>query len=292
MRRLLSKTLSSDTSRYLDEEQAKIDGAPNFREQVTLAKSLWEHKNANVFREIREKLSELCPAPGICCYCESSHWRDIEHVSSKRVFPHKTFVWENYVPVCPRCNSDFKKHKTWVFNPAGSADTSDITPKRNVFDPPLSTDEVFINPRQETPQDLFFLQLLPQTFVFLPVSDDPNAREYKRTEFTCNEVLKLNREELRKSREAAAQDYLALIRAYRDVCAADNFDSLDIATLGIPAANRTQTFIGEKERIKYHIRSQFGQRRHPTVWSEMKRWRNNLPNFNELLMQFPEALTW
>ncbi len=156
MLQLLSKKLTETTSQHLDAEKQKIMSKTTFQAKVEATNDLWGKKKngagAIAFKEIREKLDSMCRAPGICCYCENNEGTDIEHVVPKRVFPEITFDWDNYLLACTKCNSTYKNAKASVFNPAGSANTQDVTPKKNIFIASPTDDSLFINPRTENPQ--------------------------------------------------------------------------------------------------------------------------------------------
>lgn len=61
--------------------------------------------------EIRQALEAMFH--GKCAFCEArithiTH-SDIEHFSPKAHFAHRTFVWENLLLACPRCNRGHKR---------------------------------------------------------------------------------------------------------------------------------------------------------------------------------------
>jgi hypothetical protein len=138
--------------------------------------------------------------------------------------------------------------------------------------PPPDGDPLLIDPRREDPAVFMYLDLMyldcPGTFSFLPMGA-PETEHLKRAEYTI-EMLKLNaRDTLRKARAGAYKDFRAHLSQY----CADR------------ARGASQLHLQE---LIHDIRTH----PHPTVWREMKRQKDLLPDLKALFEAVPEALDW
>ena len=121
-----------------------------------------------------------------------------------------------------------------------------------------------IDPRSEDP--LEFLELeINDTFVFLPREglDDTNEA---RTHYTI-ELLDLNRDVLLRARRNAYVQYHALL-----------VECVQIQDVS------TDALVTRREVIRTSD--------HPTVWREMQRQRDEIPELRHLFAEVPEALEW
>lgn len=59
----------------------------------------------------------------LCCYCEkkitTDNWH-IEHIKPKNTYPDNSFDWNNFLPSCDQCNSNYKKTQyiAWFLDPS------------------------------------------------------------------------------------------------------------------------------------------------------------------------------
>lgn len=266
MIQLENLSLSSGTSRSLRQYQAEVDGEPDFPSKVAKAKKIWPSKRQNKpFEEIKDRLIDMCAGAKRCCYCEDSAADEIEHIFPKNIYPEKTFVWENYLYACGPCNGP-KNDKFAVFDPLNDEQVN-VTPQRNtVPQPPLAGPPVLINPRVENPLDYLTLNLT--YFRFITREEDVTTQANKRAIYTIK-TLKLNRDLLLQARFEAYGDYKARLAYY--ISSRNN---------GEPAP--------KLEKMKHGILS----KQHPTVWAEMKRQQDKIPELKALFDQAPEALGW
>lgn len=69
--------------------------------------------------EVRTTLREMGgPVPELCMYCEHSEAGHIDHFEPRSLSPEKTFIWENLLLSCERCNSNYKRDR--FESPAGA----------------------------------------------------------------------------------------------------------------------------------------------------------------------------
>lgn len=273
----------------------QIDVATNFLLQRKTAESLWNNKEgANhrkaAFQEIRSKLKKASPMGSHCCYCEENEGGDIEHILPKGHFPHKTFDWENYIWVCKECNTGQKNDEFYVFPPRENIPIACIRETE-----PASEDHSFIHPRLENPMDIMQMNIsdadgIEPDFEFYTCDQvEFQSKDFYKVEKTL-EILGLNeRPGLKKSRARAFGEYKRLVKEYSAAKSADSFDALDLATTGNPRLDRNRPFEAEKARVIDGLLSSIKFNRHPTVWQEILRQRENLsPTFRKLLEANPE----
>jgi uncharacterized protein (TIGR02646 family) len=260
-----------DTTRQeLAELQRKVNGAGVYAAQVTAAKkhfSLVNKPNNRTFRVVRRKLEEMCSGALRCVYCEDSRADEVEHIRPKDLYPEQVFAWANYVYACGPCNGP-KNNQFAVFSLA-TGNLVEVTRKRNQpVEPPENGEHAFIDPRQENPLDLLDLDLV-DTFRFLPMVSEKQAKENQKADYTIR-VLRLNeRDDLVRARKEAYGDYRARLKEY--ISERDNGASPNALANLIKALLR---------------------KNHPTVWAEMKRQRDFIPELSYLFAKAPEALNW
>ncbi len=260
--------LTNRSQGFLRQWQKAIDDEPDYESQIKKAKKSWGKSN-KTFDEIKSKLRQMSNSTRRCNYCEDSYADEIEHIYPKDIYPERTFIWENYLYACGPCNGP-KNNKFALID--GTVKLNDITPPRPIPDghvfirPPLDR-IALVDPRIDDP--LYFLELdLIQTFRFIP-SMDIDAIDSLRAKYTI-EVLRLNdREYLVNARKHAYENFRARLREYitqRDQGATR--DELSNLINGIRDLN------------------------HQTVWYEMKRFRDLIPELTDLFDNAPEALEW
>lgn len=76
-------------------------------DQKTEAENLWVDKSSRnlPIKEARAKLARMASGLARCMYCEDNLGTDIDHFYPKSAYPHKTFLWENFILACSKCNS-------------------------------------------------------------------------------------------------------------------------------------------------------------------------------------------
>jgi hypothetical protein len=264
-----TRELPTDIRRTLGRYQADIDAEPDFGARVQLAAEKFRQRNrANnaVFRQVRRTLTSMCAGAKRCMYCEDSAADEVEHHRPKGLYPEHVFDWENYLYACGPCNGP-KNNRFAVFAVGGSI--IDVTRKCNLpVSPPVKGDPVLLHPRIENPLEFMMLDILGDTFLFVPTAV-PQSREFARASYTI-ELLRLNqRDHLPVARREAYGSYRSRLAEYvrsRDAGARNS-----TLTLMIDAIKRMQ---------------------HPTVWSEMRRQSDLIPELAQLFGPAPEALTW
>lgn len=304
MLKINSLTLNQTTQAHLNAQQTDIDNQATYQDQVERAQSLWNSKKSSytkeqAFAEIELKLTQNAIGKHYCNYCEHNLHSDIEHFYPKSLYPNKTFVWDNYLWACKKCNTDHKLAKFKIFVPLGSNNPVDITPQQRkqagsktatrVYTIPQNEDSVLINPRVDDPMDYLYLDLQTGRFVLNPQNKSPRAND--RFEYTCNVLLKLNGEGLLKARLNTYNFFYQQLKNYINVQQVTTLDQL--ANLIAPTtANFTSSLEKEKTRICLNIQRDISTSIHLTVWKEMQRQHSHYPHLQHLFNQAPEALTW
>lgn len=289
---LNSKNLTHQNLDHLASRQKIVNDLPDFESKAKRASALWDSKSASRFGEIRQVLKEMCVGMEICVYCENNEATDVEHIYPKKLYPEKTFRWENYVLACGKCNSHHKSDKFRIFVGKNSPAFQDITPPRGTYTQPANDDALFINQRNEDPMDFLELDLLNRTFVFVERSQE-GSREYNRASFTKN-LLGLNtRAALVMARKSAAVFFVSRLESYVKAKKSNTMQELkDAVNDDLGSINSAAAFNQEKQRIIDSIKADIESNAHPTVWRELIRQRANLPKTNGLLTDAPEATAW
>lgn len=295
MIQLISRDLQPASVTHLATVQTEINNEITFEAKAKKAKAKWTGKTGSAaaqlaFTDVKTVLANMCSGVQICVYCEHNEATDIEHIYPKRLYPEKAFTWANYVFACGRCNTHYKGENFKIFNPAGSATIQDITPQLNVYTIPSNNDAVFINQRREDPMALLELDILNQQYIFS--EKFPNGRDYEKAKYT-KDLLGLNeRADLVRQRKAAHRWYFSELNKYVAIKNAADFNSLTLAARGEIIIDITSEFATEKQRAIDSIKDDILSHSHPTVWKELIRQREQLPQTNILINQAVEILTW
>ncbi|MDZ4681026.1 MAG: hypothetical protein SH848_13445 [Saprospiraceae bacterium] len=291
--------LSNAAAERLRSLQANVNAQPSQPDlgaRYTRAKTLWETRDNRVadkaiWVEVKQKLKQSHPRPGICQYYEYERITAIEHFFPKKYFPDYAFRWDNYLLICHNCNSKYKGDKFAVFNPAGSETIFELPITRGSYPSPPSNDAVLINPRSENPQDSLLLDLGTGAFIPTPGTD---ARRKTKAVYT-RALLHLNTDDnLVRYRKKAYDGYLRKLEEYIKIKAAFNFSALLNA---LPPAKRTiviqtSAYELEKNRLLELIKNDILNDPFPTVWLEIKTQKDFLSHIAILFEDAPEALTW
>jgi hypothetical protein len=249
--------------------QAEVDAAGSYANRVAEGKHLFDLRNTRgsaIFDEVKRVLDRMCSGARRCAYCEDSAADEVEHVWPKDLYPHVVFAWSNYVYACGPCNGPKGSHFA-VFVAGAVAPTEVARKPKAPIVPPLDGDPVLIDPRVEDATKLMFLDL-QETYFFMPLAAK-GTRDYVRADYTIR-TLRLNiRDELPRARRHAYLDYVALVRHYQRERDAKTSDARLI-----------------------ELREAVRRRQHPTVWREMQRQREKLPELRALFAEVPEAVAW
>lgn len=264
MLKLPSLSLEPELENQLSDLQRRVDQGATFEDRVNLAKSRFKSKPPALFVKIRQKLMALSGELVRCNYCEDSCADEVEHVNPKDFYPERVFVWENYVYACGPCSSGkSNKYAVWL---SGAVVELNSHRRANGVVPPPAGDHLFIDPRSEDPLQYLWLDISAGTFRIVPLNEDNLEKE--KASYTI-EFLRLNREVLVRARENAYGGYRDRLSQYvkrRDEgAAASELESRRSDILRTP---------------------------HGTVWEEMKRQKDIVPELTEMFQAVPEALQW
>ncbi len=276
MIQLSRPALSVNATQALNQYQAAVDDQPDFPARVIFAKDDFPRKNVignATFDEVKQKLVQMCSGAERCHYCEDSKADEVEHLLPKDVYPDRCYQWANYYYSCGNCNGP-KNNKCAVIDVATNTliDTTPVKNKRNAPalthpQPPPPGAIAIIDLAVENPLDYLFLDL-NRSFDFAELPDS-NTVEYLKAKHTL-ELLRLNKRPfLSKARANAFENFKARLRIY-----------ISDKNAGIPQNQLDQIVAGIKEEA------------HQTVWQEMKRQRDFIPELRVLFNQAPEALNW
>jgi len=275
MIRLADISLDAAASQKLQEWQDEVDALPDYAARVEAADRRFGSRNRPdnaTFKEVRATLDRMCSGARRCAYCEDSAGDEVEHVRPKNLYPDAVFKWENYLYACGSCNGP-KRNKYAVYSSASGAEV-EVT--RRSGDPvvePEPGDPLLIDPRSEDPTQYLVLDLLG-THLFRPRPGLP-ARWKRRAEYTI-EVLGLNsRDYLPRARQQAYAAYVGLLGKY-----VERKRQVEAGSGGWTQADLDQ------------IARELRDLPHPTVWTEIKRWRSCLYEVEQLFQAAPEALNW
>ena len=278
MLKIQQRALDVATTTFLSKLQTKVDDGADYPARVSTARSEWKKKtNTNdgkaAFKSIRETLGTMCIGSVRCAYCEDSVADEVEHIKPKSLFPEDTFRWSNYLFACGPCNGP-KNDQYGVIQ--GDQVIEFKRGRKDPIVPPPVGQSGFIDPRHEDPFDFLEIDLggrtpdgknLEGTFRIV-VRDGLPPLEAARANFTIR-VLDLNREETRKARENAFGGFRARIFEYVQ----KKEDGLGEAAL---------------EQLQRGILST----PHLSVFEDMRRQKDFLPEIAGLIDRAPEVLDW
>ncbi|WP_395094787.1 hypothetical protein [Armatimonas sp.] len=260
---------------YLQNVQADIDAITDFHDRVDKAVQLWSGKGGSkeskaAFDAIKIDLDTLRSGTFYCCYCETNtaglathgandddpEHSPIEHIWPKSLYPERAFVWENYLPICWRCNTGHKLDQWAIFdNTTGIF--HDVTPPHRAKGTrrtlPLAGSNVFIDPRTEDP--LAFLTLDFANFKLKP-RKGLSYSDATRAAYTVK-VLALNDGPITQARSTG----------FGNIC----YELTEYLKRRDP----------KNPQIEARMRDNFRKLQHPTVWQEMKRQKNH-PRFRHI----------
>ncbi len=269
MIRLPDILLSNAAQRQLERWQAEVNGLASYAARVDAAKQRFAQRNTaknKTFAEVRRQLKTMCSGAQRCGYCEDSAADEVEHIRPKDLYPDLVFAWRNYLYACGLCNGP-KNNKFAVFPPRARKPVEVSRARGAPVKPPRKGPPALIDPRHEDPMEFLILDLRG-TFFFEPLARK-GQRDYERADYT-RRILRLNdREYLPVARGDAFQAYRALLSEY-----------VDLRERGAAKASLQQ-------RIHAIQRGT-----HPTVWREMQRQQQQLPELRALFSRAPEALGW
>lgn len=257
------------TQSALDELQKEINKLKKYDQRVQKAKDRFSQRNKKddkIFKIVRNVLEKMCSGIRRCAYCEDSAADEVGHFKPKDLYPELVFVWLNYFYACGPCNGP-KNNQFAIFS-AVTGLLVDITRKKNdSVVPPEAGVPVLIDPRLENPLDFLQLDLL-DTFRFIPAGNNGTV-QHQRGEYTIT-LLRLNEREF-------------LCEARRNA-----YDSF-VTRLGSYIQKRES---GASQASLNKIIRSLQRMGHQTVWQEMKRCRQVIPELKSLFAQAPEALDW
>jgi len=269
MIRLPDRPLPQAALQKLASYQQEIDALPDYAERVERAKTSWKSHNRKgnaAFDTVKTTLTAMCCGARRCVYCEDSAAGEVEHIRPKDLYPDAAFLWSNYLYACGPCNGP-KNSQFAVFATGTGVLTEVSRHKDEEVVPPAAGNPVLLDPRAENPCDILTLDL-QDTFYFVPLARRGTV-EYERADYTIR-VLGLNaRDYLPIARREAYNDYKAHLTQYR--------------------ALRDQ---GEPPERLARLVETLRRRQHPTVWFEMKRQHDKLPELSDLFRAVPDALDW
>lgn len=267
---LPTRVLPPVTATALTSYQTAVDDTPGgYAARVAKAKSLFTAKNNPddaVFRVIRSELTAMCSGALRCVYCEDSARDQVEHFRPKTLYPEAAFQWKNYVYACNRCNR-VKSDKFAVFRSSDGAYENVTRLRHAPIVPPTEGRPVLLFGRLDDPLQFLDLDLVDTFFFTVRAGLTPDNA--KRAEYTITE-LKLNeRDELPIGRRQSYEDYRARVREY--------------------CSRRDEDVQSSELEV---LRRNLQRCNHPTVWEEMKRQRDAVPELSALFDDAPETLHW
>ena len=266
---LPEKTLSERALRMLKKYQQTVTDSGDYAAQVSFAGLKFGSVNTVrnlTFSEVRDKLLQMSSGAERCHYCEDSKADEVEHIAPKSWYPDKCFVWENYCIACGPCNGP-KNAQFAVFKEADGLFFEFVERKKDdPIESPPSGRPVLVNPRFENPLQFLFLDIQGDTFYFEEWAEE-GTEEFERAKYTIK-ILGLNsRSYLPVARRKAYDNYRARLREYL-VEKTGNAEQakLDKLTIGIRAEH------------------------HPSVWAEMKRQWQHIPEIRPLFAEIQEEM--
>ncbi|MBT9547681.1 MAG: HNH endonuclease [Candidatus Sericytochromatia bacterium] len=256
--------LSARSQNYLNQWNGQITRKRLFHSRLREAYRLWPQKNKvrnHTFQEVRKNLKALAGPLECCQYCGRPEANQMEHIYPKAFYPEKTFVWENLLWICDKCNTA-KGERFSVFHNGQkiALQTSLASGQRN-RQAPLQGPSVFFDLRQEDPMPFIHLDLA--TGLLLSQAS-PGTREHERTEYTLKLLRLSERNGLIQARKQAVRDYFWALKAY----------------------------IQSNPKNRQAAQKVIQEMAYPIVWAEMKRQHHMYPPLAQLFAQAPEALNW
>jgi uncharacterized protein (TIGR02646 family) len=276
MLKIRNEAADESSAEKLAELQLAIDGIREYEGRVSKAKESWAKKagtsaGRSLFSGVRKHLADLCFGVVRCCYCEDSAADEIEHVRPKSFFPDLCFVWENFLFACGPCNGP--KNDSYAAWDGHAVIHAKRKRKGPVVEPPAGI-SCLIDPRSEDATQLIELDIggvtpggreLNATFRFVERSGLAEL-ERERAVYTIK-TLRLNRDVLTRSRRNAFGGFLARIS---DFVAKKN--------------------AGAGRDVLQHALDDLVVSPHLTVFLEMRRQANLLPEIAALFDQAPELV--
>ncbi len=268
MIRLPERSLPDAVAVQLAAWQADVDRLPAYAGRVEAAKDAFSARNKRgnaTFDAVKVVLDGKCSGARRCVYCEDSFADEVEHFRPKDWYPEAVFAWANYLYACGPCNGP-KNNQFAVF--VGD----DVVPRElrrrrgEPVEPPPDGPHVCIDPRSEEPTALLHLDL--GNFEFVPLAR-AGTREHVRADHTID-LLRLNHREYLPRARAEAFGH----------CRARLTEFVERKEAGV-SADRLERLADAVRRMA-----------HPTVWHEMKRQSESVPELAALFACAPEALAW
>lgn len=245
MRRIFRPSLSRKEINYLLKSQNQVV-------EESLSGTLdidtkWKYRRkTQIFQGMVDKLKSAAKPSHRCMYCLFSTGTDVDHFWPKTPYPHKAFLWENYVLGCTDCGRQKLDHF------------------------PLDGDgqPLLINPLEENPWD--YLDFEPTSGIISARFTSPIAVAEKGKE-TCkllqlaerqalNIAYKRSYQRLKNCIEAfLAQPNQPTSNLFKDLLLADEHDILEWLLL----------HHGSNEPFCLDLQNQ-----HPKVWNDLKEMYN------------------
>lgn len=165
------------TKRLGRETEAIVNAANPKREAERRYKNA---RNTKWFAPVLASLGQLAGPGQRCMFCSGSEASDVEHYRPKAVFPELAMSWENYLWSCTPCNRG----------------------KSSRFPPDTEPGGQLINPMEEDVWEFFFID----QYGMLTPRFDPAADALNDRGVTTRDLLSLNRDAVRESRQMRLND--------------------------------------------------------------------------------------
>jgi uncharacterized protein (TIGR02646 family) len=286
--------LKPRTRTTLANNQRKLDDVPlaEWDKKVELADKNWGRRPKGAFSDVIQHLRNASPGKRYCCYCQHDRAKEVEHVFNKKLFPERTFVFSNYVLTCHYCNG--KKQDAFAVFDQDAGEEVTYFLKAGPRIRPVSTRNVFIDPRAENPRDFFVLNL---STGYLESPYEESSREYKKACYTLD-LLELNIDrELPDLRLSAVQDYIHDLEKYIGARESASHSELqDFVPSKLFPIDPNDDLQLCKQNAMNHWANRLQTRHFPTIWLEMKRqfllnpsyFGNRHPQIASALAKVPE----
>jgi uncharacterized protein (TIGR02646 family) len=261
--------LPEETQAQLAQYQREVNGLADYAVRVEQARERFGSLNKKgnpAFDSVKAALTKMCVGARRCAYCEDSVADEVEHIRPKALYPEFVFAWMNYLYACGPCNGPKNSHFA-VFAEGTGVLTNVSRPRGAPVVPLVAGRPVLIDPRVEDPAGFMTLDLR-DTFWFVERAK-PGTVEYERAKYTISTLHLNTRDYLPRARRSAYLDYRAHLAQY--------------------AHSRGQ---GHPQEQLLRLAQEIQTRQHPTVWREMKRQHQDIPELKRLFEAAPEALGW